>query len=50
MFEKWQLLRTTEWMVEVIDNEVLNNIVMQRVFTPTEIKDLIQKNSLKLIF
>jgi len=37
-------------MVEVIDNEVLNNIVMQRVFTPTEIKDLIQKNSLKLIF
>ena len=50
MFEKWQLLRTTQWMVEVMEPELMNNIIIQRVFTPTEIKDLIQKNSLKLIF
>jgi hypothetical protein len=49
MFKKWQLLKTTLWIVEIIDNEILNNIIIKRGFTPEEIKDLIQKNSLKLI-
>lgn len=46
MFNNDDIINTTQWYLKVVDSETINNLVIKKILTEIEIRDMIEKNIL----